>query len=928
MASPEPKAPAAEQRPASEATSAEERSEVNGHAAPPKADEEVSPKINGNSTKPNHDGPNGVASPAAEKPSSPSVDPKPTSLQEPRNPSKSEDAPATTEDEVKGAAEGTGSKDSDVEMAGVTKPTDTVEKAATATAKDTAGTSEPPKEEAARETKSPKPQEDSMAVDGPEEAPVPNNDGKDTSPSVAAAPGSSGQEGDAGPSGLSQLAIDDEQQPKTAAPTTTQGDVNMEDAPAPAKVAREREDDAAEEPSAKRAKTEPKEDVVQVSTMPLDAKKSKGLSGIENWNNKSLEAMPITDYRVKEFRHVLSGVKKTKDGKHFKDAVIKTYPHLAISYREKVSEPVDLGELERGLRDHRYKTLGDFKRKLSLLYLNAVAFNGETNPITLAGLNVVENVWTKCLVVPDEEPPKSKTKQMPPRHHEQRAPPPRQPAGSPPAGDRERTGQKPKQPQPHRKVPSAAGSPTDNGNDSQTFAVPPGGVPQIRRASSNMDGDRPKRAIHPPRSKDIDYSSKAAGKRGVKPELQFCNEVLRTVMDPKHFGINSAFLDPVDPVALGIPTYFSVIKKPMDLSTIRRKLDTGGYSIAKQFYADMDLMFNNCFKFNPADTVVHDLGRRLKSLFQSEWNKKDQWLAKHAASKPASVDSEGSEDESEAEVEVAVSGGNTAMLMNTITALQEKLQEETAKLNNLYMEDHPNEALIKLQSTVLSTVQQSLLAEKQKLASLKTEKPAKAKSGKPVKGKSGGGGGAGGRKAGAPGAKKAGGAKKAPKKERVLGPTERNIIAGALSDPAFPSIDNAIYIIKEDTGQLENDSGELELDMEQLSPVAIQKLWDLCSRVIPGFGRGEGNAAGGEEDDSPVAERSGITKQRKKNKPMNAREQEERINRLTRIQEQFRKSERSGQVGSPRAANESINAATSPGVQEESSDESSDSEEE
>lgn len=118
--------------------------------------------------------------------------------------------------------------------------------------------------------------------------------------------------------------------------------------------------------------------------------------------------------------------------------------------------------------------------------------------------------------------------------------------------------------------------------------------------------------------------------------------------------------------------------------------------------------------------------------------------------------------------------------------------------------------------------------------------------------------------------------------------------------------------------------------MEQLSAGAIGKLWELCSKVMPGFGRSEGGGGGGGEaaameEGSPPADRAGA-KNRKKNKPMNAREQEERINQLTRVQEQFRQRAH-GQGGSPQA-NESIHAATSPvGGQEESSEES-DSEEE
>ena len=823
MPSPEPQAPAVEQKPVSPPAK-EEKAEPNGyacpcrvkarwmahsgyvvlapalsvvintcqcrHAAPSKSDEDTAPKVNGSAVKSDHDGPNGVATPDAEKQSSSSADSKPAPTDEPKSPSKSADPPTSAVTEEKAARETEGeAKDGDVEMADAGPQPD-----APATTEGTADKTEQPEDATAAKAES-KPAE-SKSPERPAEA-TPSKLGQSTSPSAPApqepSTQPSTQDSGSGPTGMSQLAIDEERQPKSPAPAA-RADVAMGDAPPSAKVAREREDDAAEEPSAKRAKTEPREDEVQVSTVPNDTKTRNGLEGIENWNNSDLEAKPITSYRVKEFRRIIGGIKKTKNGAGFKDAVAKLWPVLADAYLARTPEPMDLSELERGLRDHQYATLGDFKEKLSLLYKNSAVFNGEAHDVTRAALNVVENVWTKCLSVPDEEPVKKKTKQIPQRHHEQRAH--GRPTGTPPATDRHVAKPKPA----NRKPSSSAVSPTGNG-DAQTFAVPPGGVPQIRRASTNHEGDRPKRAIHPPRSKDIDYSSKPTTRRK-DPEIQFCAEMLRVLMDPKQFNVNSAFLAPVDPVALGIPTYFSVIKKPMDLSTIESKMNKGEYTLAKQFQSDMELMLNNCFKFNGPGTPVHDQGKSLKSFFQSEWAKKDQWVAKRAASKPASIDSDGSDDESDAEVDVNAAGGNASMVLNTIAALQEKLQEETLKLNSLYMEDHPNEALIKLQSTVLSTVQQSLLTEKQKLSSFKPEKGAKPKGGKPpAKAKAGGGAGVK-RAGGAMPAKKGGAAKKAPKKERSYGAAERNQIAQALSDGTFPNIDQAITIIKRDTGQL------------------------------------------------------------------------------------------------------------------------------
>lgn len=51
----------------------------------------------------------------------------------------------------------------------------------------------------------------------------------------------------------------------------------------------------------------------------------------------------------------------------------------------------------------------------------------------------------------------------------------------------------------------------------------------------------------------------------VAPELRPCWRILQTL---KKHPSSWPFLEPVDPIALGIPTYFEIIKEPMDFSTI------------------------------------------------------------------------------------------------------------------------------------------------------------------------------------------------------------------------------------------------------------------------------------------------------------------------------------------------------------------------
>ena len=65
------------------------------------------------------------------------------------------------------------------------------------------------------------------------------------------------------------------------------------------------------------------------------------------------------------------------------------------------------------------------------------------------------------------------------------------------------------------------------------------------------------------------------------------------------------FRQPVDPNALGIPDYFEIIKKPMDMSTIKRKLDTGQYVDPWDYVDDVWLMFDNAWVYNRKTSRVY-----------------------------------------------------------------------------------------------------------------------------------------------------------------------------------------------------------------------------------------------------------------------------------------------------------------------------------
>uniref|UniRef100_A0A8C6KGR7 histone acetyltransferase n=1 Tax=Nothobranchius furzeri TaxID=105023 RepID=A0A8C6KGR7_NOTFU len=78
------------------------------------------------------------------------------------------------------------------------------------------------------------------------------------------------------------------------------------------------------------------------------------------------------------------------------------------------------------------------------------------------------------------------------------------------------------------------------------------------------------------------------------------------------------FRQPVDPMLLGIPDYFDIVKIPIDLSTIKRKLDTGQYQEPWQYVDDVWLMFNNAWLYNRKTSRVYKYCTKLAEVFEVE----------------------------------------------------------------------------------------------------------------------------------------------------------------------------------------------------------------------------------------------------------------------------------------------------------------------
>ncbi|KAK9267193.1 hypothetical protein L1049_009613 [Liquidambar formosana] len=97
---------------------------------------------------------------------------------------------------------------------------------------------------------------------------------------------------------------------------------------------------------------------------------------------------------------------------------------------------------------------------------------------------------------------------------------------------------------------------------------------------------------------------------------QQCSGILKKLMaHPAGWVFNQ----PVDPVALNIPDYFSIISEPMDLGTIKSKLEKNLYFGAEEFADDVRLTFSNAMIYNPPSNNVHLMAKELNNIFNTRW---------------------------------------------------------------------------------------------------------------------------------------------------------------------------------------------------------------------------------------------------------------------------------------------------------------------
>ena len=84
----------------------------------------------------------------------------------------------------------------------------------------------------------------------------------------------------------------------------------------------------------------------------------------------------------------------------------------------------------------------------------------------------------------------------------------------------------------------------------------------------------------------------------------------------------------MNPVADGVPDYFDKIKRPMDLGTMKAKMDRKEYTSEEEFLQDVRQIFENCYTYWAKKDPMWAACEKLEKTFEDKYSQMNKWIAK------------------------------------------------------------------------------------------------------------------------------------------------------------------------------------------------------------------------------------------------------------------------------------------------------------
>ena len=89
----------------------------------------------------------------------------------------------------------------------------------------------------------------------------------------------------------------------------------------------------------------------------------------------------------------------------------------------------------------------------------------------------------------------------------------------------------------------------------------------------------------------------------------------------------------VKPCKETYPDYYSVIKNPMDMETIKKRIKSSSYKTLKKFKCDVTLIFENCKAYNDPNSILHQDACELQIFFNKVYQSQITHREKHNSDK-------------------------------------------------------------------------------------------------------------------------------------------------------------------------------------------------------------------------------------------------------------------------------------------------------
>ncbi|KAK6195468.1 hypothetical protein SNE40_000893 [Patella caerulea] len=250
-----------------------------------------------------------------------------------------------------------------------------------------------------------------------------------------------------------------------------------------------------------------------------------------------------------------------------------------------------------------------------------------------------------------------------------------------------------------------------------TVYQPPRSLSKSGRRESVRQIKKPKRDLPDDQvGSDAQHSSK--NKKGKLPDiLKACNSILKDLLSKKHQGYAWPFYKPVDAKGLSLNDYYEIIKKPMDLGTVKKKMDNREYKSGTEFADDVRLIFTNCYRYNPPNLDIVSMAKRLQDVFELKFAKIPDELPNTPEPTPPSAGALGVKDEGKfSDSSLSSSAASSDNEDDSEEEREQKLKELQEQLQRV------QEQLSKLTSEHMSKLKEKREKQKKKKKKEKKDK--------------------------------------------------------------------------------------------------------------------------------------------------------------------------------------------------------------